>query len=194
MLFWYALTLIVIGLGVLGMVDLAGADVAGSAYPAVALATSGVMLLLGAFWGRAGGLILLGLISALATAGATAAGEVDGGHLVATPPNAASVQSDYRLDAGEIELDLTQVSDLEALDGTTIEMNVDLGRIAVTIPRGLDVTIDSQVSIGERLILGIQPDGDSGTDQVEGGTDVPHLDLDVTVGLGQIEIIREGAN
>ena len=45
----------------LGIVDLAGADVADAAYPALAVAISGVMLLVGAFFGRAGGLILVGL-------------------------------------------------------------------------------------------------------------------------------------
>ena len=35
------------------------------------LALSGAFLLLGAFWGRAGGLILVGLVAAAATVGAT---------------------------------------------------------------------------------------------------------------------------
>ncbi len=47
----------------LGIADLAGAPVADAAYPALALATIGAMLVVGAFYGRAGGLILLGLIA-----------------------------------------------------------------------------------------------------------------------------------
>ena len=46
----------------LGIVDLAGAGVADAAYPALAVAITGVMLLVGAFFGRAGGLILVGLV------------------------------------------------------------------------------------------------------------------------------------
>ena len=70
-LFWFTLALIALAEGVLGVVDLAGADVADSAYPALALGITAVMLLVGAFWGRAGGLILLGLVAAIATAGAS---------------------------------------------------------------------------------------------------------------------------
>src|SRR4029077_20983841 len=70
-LFWFAAAVMAVGLGVLGVVDLAGASVAPSAYPALVLALSGVFLLIGAFWGRAGGLILVGLLAAGATAGAT---------------------------------------------------------------------------------------------------------------------------
>lgn len=198
-LFWYALLLVAIGVGVLGMVDLAGADVPDSAYPALALGVCGAMLLVGAFWGRAGGIILLGLISAAATAGATAADEVDAGHVDDRPLTAADVRDHYRLDAGEIELDLTDVADLAALDGRTITLDVDLGRISVVLPRGLDVTIDSEVSVGQRTILGDGSDGDSGTTTVAGdagpgaGADLPDLTLDVTVGFGEIDITREGA-
>ncbi len=37
-LFWFALAVMAVGLGVLGVVDLAGASVAPSAYPALVLA------------------------------------------------------------------------------------------------------------------------------------------------------------
>ena len=68
-LFWFTLALIVLALGVLGMIDVAGADIAASAYPALATAISGVMLLVGSLFGRAGGIILLGLLSAVGLAG-----------------------------------------------------------------------------------------------------------------------------
>ena len=77
-LFWFTLALIALSEGLLGMVDLAGANVAGSAYPALAVAICGVMLLVGAFFGRAGGIILLGLIASASLAGATAADQWDG--------------------------------------------------------------------------------------------------------------------
>ena len=70
-LFWFALAVMAVAVGVLGVVDLAGASVAPSAYPALMLALTGGFLLLGAFWGRAGGLIVVGLLAAAATAGAT---------------------------------------------------------------------------------------------------------------------------
>lgn len=196
-LFWYALALVAIGGGVLGSVDLAGADVPDSAYPALALGVSGATLLVGAFWGRAGGVILLGLVSAAATAATTAATEVDAGHVDVRPLTAAAVRSDYQLDAGEIELDLTDVADLEALDGRTIDLDVDLGRIAVILPRGLTVTVDSEVSLGHRTILGDESDGDSGSTTLPGvavdSAAAPEITLDVSVGVGEITVTREGA-
>src|SRR5690606_37492588 len=68
-LFWFALALIALSLGVLGTVDLAGVAVAPSAYPALAMAISATMLVLGAFWGRAGGILFIALVSAVTTVG-----------------------------------------------------------------------------------------------------------------------------
>src|SRR6478735_1297992 len=54
-LFWFTLALTALSIGVLGIIDVAGVDVPASAYPALVVAISGVMLLVGAFYGRAGG-------------------------------------------------------------------------------------------------------------------------------------------
>jgi phage shock protein PspC (stress-responsive transcriptional regulator) len=71
-LFGITLALIAAGLGALGLYDaLADNNVADAAYPALALGITGAMLVLGAFFGRPGGLILLGTISAIALAGTT---------------------------------------------------------------------------------------------------------------------------
>ena len=192
-LFWYALALIALGTGVLGSVDIAGADVADSAYPAVALGTCAALLLLGAFWGRAGGLILLGLVSAVATAGATAAGEVDAGSTDVRPATAASLADRYDYAFGEIEVDLTRITDLEELDGRTLELEVDVaGRIAVVVPDGLDVVVLSRLDEGEVTVFGDRlGDGEQRT-EIDGGTDAPALTIDASVKLGEIEIIREG--
>lgn len=192
-LFWYALALIALGTGVLGIVDTAGAEVAGSAYPAVALGTCAVLLVLGAFWGRAGGLILLGLVAAVATAGATVAGEVDAGHLEATPRTALAVQDRYELGVGEIDLDLTRVSDLPALDGRTVEVDLELaGRIEVRVPEGLDVVVRSSVEAGETRLFGDEVGhGQRRTTDDGGGADTPELTLDLSTVFGEIEVIRE---
>ncbi|MDO9456286.1 PspC domain-containing protein [Nocardioides sp.] len=194
-LFWYALAVIALGAGVLGIVDSAGADVPGSAFPAVALGTSAVLLLVGAFWGRAGGLILLGLVSAVATAGATVADEVDAGHIESRPTTAASVQDRYDLTFGEIDLDLTRVTDLDALDGRTVEVEVEVaGRILVTVPDDLDVVVLSSLDEGQVQVFGDElGDGDQRT-TLDGGDDAPELTLDVTTVFGEIEINREGGN
>jgi phage shock protein PspC (stress-responsive transcriptional regulator) len=194
-LFWYALALIALGTGVLGVVDTAGVDVAGSAYPAVALGTCAALLLLGAFWGRAGGLILLGLLSAAVTAGATVAAEADAGHLEATPRSADAVDDRYHLTFGEIDLDLTRVADLEALDGRTVEVGLGVaGRIEVRVPADLDVVVLSDIDEGAVRVLGERLGDGSQTTTVDGGPDAAELTLDVSTVFGEIEIIREDAN
>lgn len=192
-LFWYTLALVAIGTGVLASIDLAGVDVVDSAYPALALVTSGLMLLLGAFWGRPGGLILLGLVSAVATAGTTAVGELETGRLEARPLTSATVQTDYDLDIGEIVLDLTDVADPEGLDGLEIDLEVGMGRVEVIVPDGFDVTVVSDLGAGESSVFGAGNDAGRTDDFVDGGPDALTLGLDVRVGLGDIDITREGA-
>ena len=77
-LFWFTLALVALAEGLLGIADLAGVPVADAAYPALAVATVGGMLLVGAFYGRAGGLVLLGLVATLALGVTTAADNWEG--------------------------------------------------------------------------------------------------------------------
>jgi phage shock protein PspC (stress-responsive transcriptional regulator) len=193
-LFWFTLALIALGLGVLGTVDLAGTAIPDSAYPALALGITGVMLLVGAIFGRAGGLIALGVVAALATAGATAAGEVDGGQIGHTPQTAIAVDDRYHVTAGEIVLDLTQVEDLEELDGRTIELDATFGRIDVIVPQGLDVDVDAVVdAAGHTALFGDEVDG-SDSYFYDGGPDAPLLRLEAEVTFGEIEVDLTGRN
>src|SRR6478672_984508 len=145
-LFWFTLALIALAEGVLGIVDLAGASVAGPAYPALAVGITGLMLLVGAFWGRAGGLILIGLLSTAVLAGATAAGEWHGTTLNETPTSAATVQRSYDVSTGELVLDLTHVGNVQALGGRTLQVSGDVGRLEVIVPPGLDTTVHADVN------------------------------------------------
>lgn len=193
-LFWFTLALIALGVGVLGTVDLAGVAIPDSAYPALALGITGLMLLVGAFFGRAGGLIALGVVAALVTAGATAAGEVDGGAIEHTPPTAIAVDDSYRVTAGEIVLDLTQVEDLEELDGRTIELDATFGRIDVIVPQGLTVDVDAVVdAAGKTMLFGDDVDG-SDSYFFNGGPDAPLLRLEAEVTFGEIKVDLIGRN
>ncbi|MCD4524604.1 PspC domain-containing protein [Nocardioides sp. cx-173] len=188
LLFWFTLALIALAEGVLGIVDLAGATVSDSSYPALALGITGAMLLLGAFYGRAGGLIAVGLVAALATAAATVFEEVDGGHVRDTPQTAAEVDDRYQVNAGEIVLDLREVEDLDGLDGRTIDLESTFGRIVVLVPDGLDVDADAVIDAGGRTTLfGDEHDG-SDSHFHDGGDDVPLLHLDAEVTFGEIVV------
>ena len=110
--------------GILGILDVAGVDVADPAYPALAVAITGVMLLVGAFYGRAGGLILLGLLTTVGLVGATATARWTGTTNRRTRPTPPpTVEDSYDFNAGEMVLDLSQVSDIEELDGRTIDID-----------------------------------------------------------------------
>jgi len=190
-LFWFTLALSALGIGILGIVDLAGVPVDGAAYPALVLATSGVMLLVGAFYGRAGGLILVGLLAAVATLGATAAQEVDRVQIDAAPRTAADVEDTYQLLAGEIVLDLSDVEDLDALDGRTLRVENVFGRIEVIVPDGLDVDVRSTIDGGGRSALfGGDTDG-SDSRFHDGGDDAPVLVLETQVVFGEVVVDTE---
>jgi phage shock protein PspC (stress-responsive transcriptional regulator) len=188
-LFWFTLALAALGIGVLGIADLAGAEVADSAYPALVVAICGVMLLVGAFYGRAGGLIAIGLVAAIGMAGATATTRWDD-KVVRMPASAADVQSRYEIGAGELILDLTDVADLQALDGRTIELRAGAGAIEVKLPEGLDVDVTANVGLGDAEVFGDQQDG-GGVDMTgshDGGINVPDVHLDIELGLGEIDV------
>lgn len=191
-LFWFTLALIALTEGVLGIADLAGAPVADPAYPALALGITGAMLVVGAFYGRAGGLIALGLVAAVATAGATAVDRIDGGATTERPLVAADLDRSYRFGAGELVVDLTDVADLEALDGRRLELDVSVGRIEVVVPDGLAVVADASVNgPGDISLFGEHRDGidiSDGTTYDPTGGDWPLLTIDAEVNLGEIEM------
>lgn len=190
-LFWFTLALVALLEGVLGIVDLAGAPVADAAYPALALASVGALLVVGAFYGRAGGLILLGLIAAVGLALTTAADRVDG-TTTERPATAADLDDRYRLGAGELVVDLTDVADLAALDGRTLELDVSVGSIEVIVPEGLAVQADAQThGPGSIELFGEYRDGIDATSSQTydpGPGDHPVLHIDAEIDLGEIEV------
>ena len=161
MLFWFTMGLALVGVVLVATFDLAGWDAPISAYPAAVLAACGVMLLVGAFYGRAGGLIFIGLLAALATLAATAVQDLSAGQVDAKPTTAAAVEDQYEIGAGEIILDLTEpveAGELEKLDGRTIEADARFGHILVLVPQsGLDVDVNSHIEgAGESVLFGEQ--------------------------------------
>lgn len=197
-LFWYAVPLIALGLGTLGIVDASGVAVADSAYPALALGIIATLLVVGAFWGRAGGLIAIGLVAALVTAGATAASEFDGGQKKERPTTAAQVDDDYWLDSGEYTIDLSQLADPAALAGRTLDMGVGVGRLEVIIPSGVDLQIDGE--IGGPGSIRFLDDGEKGGINIKDDTrvDTPGttktVELDLFVGIGEIVVVTSPTN
>lgn len=193
--FWPTLALIAIALGTLGILDTNSSNIEAWAYPATAVAITGVMLLVGSFVGRPGGLIFLGFVSSFALAVATVVGgfNFDGRTIEEAPTTAAAVQSEYTANNGRIELDLTQVADQNGLYGRTIELSLKAGEIVVIVPRSLNVHIDAEFEFaGGIKVPGY--DGGGIQDSVERNlvglpmNPGPPLDLEIDATVGQITV------
>ena len=200
LLFGPTLALVAVALGALGLYDVAGGSVTGSAYAALALAVVGAMLVVGAWVGRAGGLVLLGLVAAFALAVSSV---VQGGwsrtwegdrRLAATPFSAAAVHDGYSIPAGQIRLDLSRVQDLEALDGRHIDVHANVGEIIVILPSNLSADVNADVSGPGDISFDDRNTGGIGThvDRVlTDGDDVGLVTLNLDLSVGHIEVRQQ---
>ena len=193
-LFFFTLALIVLAEGVLGVVDLAGTSVSDSAYPALALGIVAAMLVLGSFWGRAGGLIALGVVAALATAGATLATAFPEQRIDHAPTSAGQVRDAYDFGGGRFTLDLSDVADVDALDGREISIDGVGGRIEVIVPDGVAVDVQTEVVGGDSRVFDQRQDGfDVQLDRLHGASPgAPTLSLTIDLLAGEI-IVRDAA-
>ncbi|MGC4108864.1 MAG: PspC domain-containing protein [Nocardioides sp.] len=190
-LFWYALAVMAVALGTLGIANLAGADVAPSAYPATALAVSALFLLIGSFYGRAGGIILVGLVAAAVTVGTTVADRWDPHRTTVVPADAAAVDSSYSMDVGELVLDLTDVTDVGSLDGRTITVTGNVGHLDIQVPDDVTVIANTHVTgVGGANVLGRDGGGiDTEVNAVhQAGPKAPTLTIDAELHVGGIDV------
>lgn len=192
-LFWPTLALVAIALGSLGIYDNAGNTVLRAAYPALALGVIGVMLVAGAFVGRPGGLTLLGVIAALALAlGNVTGGFHEGRNATYAPLSSSTVRPAYDMQTGELVLDLTQVSDLGSLDGRSIRVDGNAGRIQVIVPRDLTVDLNADISFAGGITVGDNNDGGginpSVSETLGGQAGDPTVDLKIDLRVGEIEV------
>ena len=190
-LFWFALGTMAVALGALGVADLAGADIAPSAYPATALGLSAAFLLLGSFFGRAGGIILVGLVAASVTVGTTIADHWNPHSTTVIPTTSAAVQSEYTMDVGEIRLDLTEIRDPQALDGREITLDGNVGHLEIRVPEGVTVVSESTISgVGGISAFGRDAGGfdTSLTSSRTAGVGAPHLTIVTDLHVGGIDV------
>jgi hypothetical protein len=88
-------------------------------------------------------------------------------------------------------VDLSNIRDVERLDGRTIEVAANAGEIVVTVPDGIDVDVDADVAVGgEVRILDEERGGPNISMQreIDGGTDAPAMDLELDLVVGSIEV------
>ena len=123
-----------------------------SAYVALAVTITGVMLVIGAFVGRPGGLIALGLFGSASTrhhqrrGGLHQLGDRRSDPECQAHHRRSAVQDTYTVPNGQVFLDLTAVRDVAALDGRDISVHLNAGEIEVTLPRGVNAIVDADMS------------------------------------------------
>lgn len=190
----FALTtgVIAMALGALWILDqTAYSDIVPSAYPATALAVTGMGLLVGAWWGRSRLLILVGLVATLLTVALTAAGDGPYGRQVEQPTAAADVKSSYEHGVGQFVLDLTEITDVESLNGRVVHVSSRFGLIELRLPSSMVVAVDAEVEHGEILGLPNVASFDNGGERFEASTaevEAADLVVDVEMFAGEIRI------
>jgi phage shock protein PspC (stress-responsive transcriptional regulator) len=194
LLFGITLALVAVALGSLGLYDVAGGHVATAAYPALALAVIGAMLVVGAWVGRAGGLIFLGLVSVVTLAATAVANPGFSGDrdIRAVPVNASAVRSSYYVPAGRVFLNLNRVHDVSALTHRTIQLKANAGELVVVVPSDVSAHVTADVTgAGEAQTPTENRNGFNVklTDNMPAiGKPKAHVNLDLDLVVGHIEV------
>jgi hypothetical protein len=130
--------------------------------------------------------VLLGLITTVQAIGDISfAGGI--GEKNERPVTIDALEEPFRLGIGDLEVDLRGVS---FPDGTTeVAASVGIGHLVVRVPHGVTIEAEASVGAGEIVILNEKRDG-VGVDWAYVGADgqPKRVLLDVSVGLGQIEV------
>lgn len=174
--------------------ELGATGITGPRVLAAAMLVIGVGLLVGTWYGRARWLLAVGLVLGLVLVPVTAFQDVDvaGGAGERTwVPTASNGTTVYKLGAGEATLDLRQ---LEPGSFDAIRAEVGFGSLVVLVPEDLRVRIVSEVGLGEVLQVAdgrevrTERFGDDREVLELGPSTGPQLELDLQVGLGEIEV------
>lgn len=190
-LFWAVLAAMILGWGVLGLVDVAGADLPFAAYPALGVALIGGGLLLGSTWGRAGGLIALGLLMLAPLVLATTVDRLEDRTTVVAPDRDAVLAPTYSYSVGDYTLDLSNI-DPDNLS-RPLRVEVGAGEITVIVPDEVTVNASAQIGLGAIDLFGHTTDeAGARIERSDSGTGDSELDLDVQLGMGDILVVREG--
>ncbi len=159
-------------------------------YVAVALAITGIGLVIGTFWGYGGPLIFLGLVLGLTLAIGSVLPSGRIGTQQPTPTTAAGVHASYEHGVGLLELDLTDVSDPTRLLGRTITLDLGVGQTKVIVPEGLNVEIDSELKVGEISVFGRKENGTDNAVRTPATGTGGALTIEIDQKIGNVEVVR----
>ncbi|MGH2759348.1 MAG: PspC domain-containing protein [Actinomycetota bacterium] len=169
-------------------------DVTPRGVVAVLLLIVGLGLFIGTWFGRARWLIFPGIVLAcllglLAVLPDWKFGDGAGERLW-RPESLSQVRSEYRLGAGELLIDLSEVD----FDGRSrsIDASVGFGELIVILPEDVNVTVDARSGAGEVDLFGRTQGGLGVNDEARdrGQRGAGDLDIQAQVGFGEVTVRR----
>ena len=187
--------LLILGLGIVGLLDATGAvHVDWRIALAVAAIALGVIVAIGAVTGQAvAGVVLLGLVvlSALALAFAVRVPLFSGiGNESAHPTSVEALHSSYEHGIGNFDVNLSDVP--LPVGSTEVKTTLGIGNLTVHVPQDVTVQVDGRASAGDVRLFGHDDNGTHVHERVvETGTrPLRVLVLDARVGLGELKVER----
>lgn len=192
---WYVVAAVLLAIGLLAMVsNVAGVRVIPGQFFGAALGVLGIGLMVGAWWGRARTLILLGvLLMPLAVAASFVTAPLEGGigDLRYAPANAAELRDEYRLMGGRLVLDLSRLS-VTSRPPIHIAASVAVGQLVVILPERASLEVETRIGAGASWILNSSQGGTSLQDRfVRLHAGAPTFVLDLEAGIGEVDVYSE---
>lgn len=189
-------SVLLVGGGVAGL-----AGMSATLFLSIALLVVGIGLLVGSRWGRARGLIPVGLVVVVALGAASLFDFLDvsfrgsAGERLERPATAASVHQVYRQSVGDLTVDLGNVDFADpSFRGGPVEARIGVGQLTVIVPADADVVVVAKVGVGELTVLGERDNGLGVSRRVVrhavSGADGPDLRLEVRAGVGEVRVRR----
>ncbi|MBO0871684.1 MAG: PspC domain-containing protein [Micromonosporaceae bacterium] len=191
---WVFFALALVTAGIMGVVG--GHRISVGAYIAVPLAVIGIGLVVGAWAGRARGLIFPGLLLTLALAATPVHLNLQpgSGDVTWAPISYSDLAHEYRHGLGDVRLDLSRI-DFTGHPDTNVVLRTNAGDVRVTLPSKVDATVDVTIRAGDAQVLGTNwssPQSgrhtvsDDGSDGPGGGA----LHLTIQMDLGSLRVER----
>lgn len=191
----YTMAAILIGVGILALLDNAGVLFPDARhYLALAVAIVGAGLLVGSIWGRSRLMIVAGLLLAFMMGIAAIGNAVDAFTdeiRTFAPTTVEDVSRNYSMESGTLIVDLTGVDwqDQEI----TIDAELGAGQLEIKLPADLGAAVNARAGVGQVEVFGRSSEG-LGVGRsvtvagVEGAGDIT---LTARVGAGQIIVTQE---
>ncbi|MGI8822333.1 MAG: PspC domain-containing protein [Acidimicrobiia bacterium] len=188
-----------IAIGVLALLrNLGTVDLEARHFASAGMLVIGLGLLVGSFFGRARGLILVGLIGVpILVVATTVRVPLDGpwGEQEARPAAVAELEAEYEHGIGSFVLDLTDIDDLT--EATAVSVDQGIGELRVLVPADLSVSVDASVDAGRVEVFGREDGGfdvsvAAVSESYPGTAGEPTLDLELDLGVGRIAVVRQG--